>query len=86
MEFKDEDKTKEFCKTTYDVSFPLYATSKVRGDRANSFYKNLAKNSGEEPSWNFSKYLISKNGDIELIPHTTNPDSPEVMKKIEALL
>jgi len=30
--------------------------------------------------------LISKNGDIELIPHTTNPDSPEVMKKIEALL
>ena len=86
QEFKDEDKTKEFCKTTYDVSFPLFATSKVRGDRANSFYKNLAKNSGEEPSWNFSKYLISKNGDIELIPHTTNPDSPEVMKKIEALL
>ena len=86
QEFKDEDKTKEFCKTTYDVSFPLFATSKVRGDRANSFFKNLAKNSGEEPSWNFSKYLISKNGDIELIPHTTNPDSPEVMKKIEALL
>mgnify|MGYP005743587049 FL=1 len=32
QEFKDEDKTKEFCKTTYDVSFPLFATSKVRGD------------------------------------------------------
>ena len=87
QEFDDEGKVKEFCNTKYGVSFPMFATSSVKGKKANSFYQNLALITGKSPDWNFTKYLISKDGEV-LKPFSKNiePDSKEIISAIEKLL
>ena len=62
QEYYSEEDVAEFCSTEYGVNFPMFATSKVRGSKASPLYKKLIAASGEEPSWNFNKYLISRDG------------------------
>ena len=40
QEYSDEADVAEFCSTEYGVDFPMFATSKVRGSKANPLYKN----------------------------------------------
>jgi glutathione peroxidase len=72
-DFKEQEKgtdeeIAQFCKLNYGVSFPLMKKSVViRSGEQNPIYKWLtdAKQNGwndEQPSWNFSKYLISEDG------------------------
>jgi glutathione peroxidase len=72
-DFKEQEKGSDeeiaqFCKLNYGVSFPLMKKSVViKSNEQNSIYKWLtdAKQNGwneEQPSWNFSKYLISEDG------------------------
>ena len=87
QEFSDEGDVKEFCSTNYGVTFPLFATSSVTGSKANSFYKQIMEESGSEPAWNFTKYLISKEGKIvKTFSSKVEPSSPEVIKNLELLL
>ena len=41
QEYSDEADVAEFCSTEYGVDFPMFATSKVRGSKANPLYKKL---------------------------------------------
>ena len=85
QEFTDESKTAEFCDATYNVTFPLYATTRVRGDQAHPLFKKLSRESGKEPSWNFNKFLISKEG--KLVGMYDSKVLPESLAgKIENLL
>ena len=87
QEYSSEEDVAEFCSTEYGVNFPMFATSKVRGSKASPLYKKLIAASGEEPSWNFNKYLISRDGkQIYKYGSKVNPDSPELTKQIEELL
>jgi len=87
QEYSDETDVAEFCSTEYGVDFPMFATSKVRGKKANAFYKKLIKQSGVSPSWNFNKYLISRDGTvISTFGSKVKPDSPELISKIKELL
>ena len=47
QEYSSEEDVAEFCSTEYGVNFPMLATSKVRGKKANPFYKKLI----EETDW-----------------------------------
>ncbi len=87
QEYSDEGQVKEFCNSKYGVTFPMFATSSVKGKKANSFYQNLAMITGKSPDWNFTKYLISKDGEV-LKPFSKNiePDSEEIITAIESLL
>ena len=87
QEYSDEGQVKEFCSSKYGVTFPMFATSSVKGKKANSFYQNLAMITGKSPDWNFTKYLISKDGEV-LKPFSKNiePDSEEIISAIESLL
>jgi len=60
QEHNDEEKTAEVCFLNYGVKFPMFKTSAVRGDDANPVFKALIAKTGEKPSWNFNKYLVSK--------------------------
>ena len=86
QEYSDESDVKEFCSTEYGVTFPLFATSSVKGRKANSFFKVLTEKSGVRPGWNFHKYLISKNGNVASFDTKIEPDSEILAKAISKLL
>ncbi|TLS73973.1 glutathione peroxidase [Mariprofundus erugo] len=54
----------QFCRMTYDVQFPMFAKTTVRGSDADPLYKALAAAAGESPAWNFHKYLIGRDGKL----------------------
>ena len=53
----------KFCRLKYGVSFPLTPKSIVKGEKKIKVIDYLVKQTrGEEIPWNFTKFLISKNG------------------------
>ena len=58
------DEIKEFCSTEYNVSFTLFDKIEVIGDNASPLFKKLTQDAGREVQWNFTKYLINKDGDF----------------------
>ena len=76
-----------FCKRTYDVSFPMFAkvVTKATADQS-PIYAFLGA-SGNLPQWNFSKYLIDKNGQvIGFFPSKVTPDAAELRAAIQKAL
>lgn len=86
QEYNDESKVKEFCSTEYGVTFPMFATTPVKGKNAHPFYKSLAQITGNKPGWNFHKFLISKNGEVKSFDTKVEPDSVELIEEITRLL
>ncbi|MGY5033906.1 glutathione peroxidase [Streptomyces sp. 900116325] len=81
-----------FCSTAYGVSFPLLAKVDVNGDGRHPLYAELtqlADADGEagDVQWNFEKFLISPAGEpVARIRPRTEPEAPELVTAIEALL
>lgn len=79
----------EFCENTFNVKFPMFAKSVVKGGKpdTNPLFADLIKRSGSAPKWNFHKYLISRDGQQVLsFWSTTDPLSSNVTTEIERLL
>jgi glutathione peroxidase len=51
-----------FCQKNFGVSFPMFEKISVAGKDQHPLYQFLSHQAGEEPSWNFCKYLIDENG------------------------
>jgi glutathione peroxidase len=74
----------EFCENTFGVKFPMFTKTSVTGDAAAPFFKQLAKDPGQRPKWNFYKYLIGRDGRlIDSYNSLTNPDSKGLTQAIE---
>jgi glutathione peroxidase len=77
----------DFCKMTYGVKFPMATKSAVSGKDANPFYKQLIAKTGQEPQWNFYKYVIAPGGkEVTAFESTVKPGSEDMMKKISPYL
>ncbi|TAE61401.1 MAG: glutathione peroxidase [Bacteroidetes bacterium] len=77
----------QFCQKNYGVSFQMFAKISVKGWNAHPLYKWLKSETGESPDWNFSKYLIDKEGNaVQFIHSRTTVKEPEVIAAIEKLL
>ena len=77
----------EFCQVNYGVSFPMMEKTAVTGAGANALYKQLTQFSGEQPGWNFHKYLISPGGkDVYSFATRVEPDAPEILGKLKPML
>lgn len=84
-----DEEIKEFCSTTYGVTFPLMDKIKVNGRRKHPLYSELTrvrdKNGLAGPViWNFEKFVIAPDGAISRFRPTTQPDAPEVIAAIES--
>jgi len=81
---------KEFCSSKYDVTFPLFDKLDVNGANRHPLYSQLAGKDSPFPGdikWNFGKFLVGRDGKIiQRFEPKTTPDSPEVVKAIEAAL
>jgi glutathione peroxidase len=90
-DFKQEDadakKIADLCFNTYGVKFPMFTSTVVSGTGANPLYAELIKATGNQPKWNFNKYLIDRNGKIvEYFPSKVTPEDPALVGKIEQAL
>lgn len=80
-------KIADFCRNTYGIKFPMFAKSSVRGSDANPLFKQLAKQTGDTPSWNFHKYLISRDGrQVLSFGSQIAPESKAMTEAIEQML
>jgi len=75
-----------FCTTRYNVTFPMYAKISVRGDDIHPLYQFLTNATGGDIQWNFTKFLVGKDGKITRFEPTVTPDSPEMTGSIEKAL
>ena len=66
----------QFCKLTYDVTFPMFSKLVTRpGADQSPVYKFLGA-SGHLPAWNFNKYVIGKDGKVvAFFPSDVTPES-----------
>ena len=77
----------QFCKLTYDVTFPMFSklVTKAGADQS-PVYKFLGA-SGHLPAWNFSKYVIGKDGKVvAFFPSEVTPESPALRGAITKAL
>ncbi len=79
---------RQFCSINYDVTFPLFDKVVTKAGAGQSpVYANLQKQSGELPGWNFSKYLVGKDGKVvKFYKSGVKPEDPGLRKDIEAAL
>lgn len=73
QELDNEIATADVCYANYGVSFPMFATSSVKGEEANALFQALNAAAGE-PGWNFTKYLIDRDGKV--VERFTSPVEP----------
>ena len=86
------DEIQDFCSTTYGVTFPLLAKTDVNGDDRHPLYAELTKTADADGKagdiqWNFEKFLLAPGGEVvHRFRPRTEPDAPEVISAIEAVL
>jgi glutathione peroxidase len=83
------DQIDAFCKSKYDVTFPMFGKIDVNGAAADPLYKFLRAEKtgllGSAIKWNFTKFLVDRSG--EVVSRHAPTTTPEALKKeIEALL
>jgi glutathione peroxidase len=73
-----EEEIRAFCKTRYDVTFPMFAKVSVNGPEAHPLFVHLKKAAPgllgtEGIKWNFTKFLLDRSGEVRhrYAPNTT---------------
>jgi glutathione peroxidase len=59
----------QFCQSTYDVTFPLFAKIEVNGEKTHPLYAWLKHEAAgvlgtEMIKWNFTKFLVDRSGQV----------------------
>lgn len=68
----------QFCDKNYGVKFQMFEKISVKGDDQHALYKWLKEKTGEQPSWNFCKYLVKPDGTVKFFSSKVSPLSPEI--------
>lgn len=79
-----------FCQKNYGVTFPMMEKISVKGNDMHELYQFLTQKSrnglqDSEVQWNFQKYLINENGQLEkVIDPKTSPTDAEIVNWIKS--
>jgi glutathione peroxidase len=86
----DDNTIAQFCKTEYNVNFPLAKKSTViQSEQQNKIFEWLSNSNqngwlNQLPTWNFCKYLINENGMLtHYFESAIPPSGKEIRKAIE---
>lgn len=86
----NEAEIADFCKRTYDVSFPMFAKVEVNGPDASPLFVWLKDEAPSEPpaapiKWNFAKFLLDRQGNV--VDRFASAVTPDMLRPdIEGLL
>ena len=71
-----------FCQKNYGVTFQLFEKISVKGSDQHPLYAWLKEQTGQEPGWNFCKYLIKTDGTIKFFKSSVKPMSKEIVNEL----
>ncbi len=91
QELSSTDDIKEYCSTTWGVTFPMFDKVKVNGKKQHALYAELtktpdAKGKAGKVKWNFEKFVITPSGEVHRFRPDVVPDDPEIVALIERSL
>lgn len=91
QELGKNDAIKEYCSTTWGVTFPMYDRVKLNGKNAHPLYAELTKTpdaagKAGRVMWNFEKFIVTPDGSVHRFRPTTEPDAREIIDLIESSL
>lgn len=69
----------EFCKANYGVTFQMFEKISVKGDDQHELYKWLKEKTGQEPTWNFCKYLVKPDGSVTFFSSKVKPMDKQIL-------
>lgn len=91
QELSSTEAIKEYCSTTWGVTFPMMEKVRVNGRSAHPLYAELTKTpdatgKAGKIKWNFEKFLITPDGTVHRFRPTVEPDDPAIVGVIENAL
>ena len=91
QELSSTDAIKEYCSTTWGVTFPMMEKVKVNGKSQHPLYTELTKTpdaagKAGKVKWNFEKFVVLPNGEVHRFRPTVEPDDPAIVGLIEDAL
>ncbi len=72
----------EFCSKEYGVKFQMFEKISVIGDDQHPLYAWLKEKTGQEPTWNFCKYIVKPDGTVKFFNSKVSPMSKEILDEI----
>ena len=79
------EEIRNFCDSKYNVSFKLFDKIEVKGENASPLFNYLTEKAGREIQWNFTKFLINKEGEF-VKGFGTQKKPEEIEKAVEEIL
>jgi glutathione peroxidase len=85
------EQIKQFCTSTFGVTFPMFAKVCVKGEGICPLYKYLTEHANKkvagEVQWNFQKYLVARDGQvIAKFDPRVKPDDSQFVQAVEEAL
>ena len=72
----------EFCKKNYGVTFQMFEKISVKGDDQHELYKWLKEKTGQEPGWNFCKYIVKGDGTVKFFSQKIKPMDQQILNEL----
>ncbi len=69
----------EFCQKNYGVKFQMFEKVSVKGEDQHALYQWLKEKTGQEPSWNFCKYLVKPDGTVTFFASKVKPLDSQIV-------
>lgn len=71
-----------FCQKNYGVSFQMFEKISVKGSDQHPLYAWLKEKTGQEPSWNFCKYLVKPDGTVKFFKSGVKPMDKQITDEL----
>ncbi|MFE4470928.1 glutathione peroxidase [Leifsonia sp. NPDC056824] len=91
QELSSTEAIKEYCSTTWGVTFPMMEKVRLNGRNAHPLYTELTTHpdidgKAGKVKWNFEKFVITPEGAVHRFRPQLEPDDPRIVGLIEASL
>ena len=71
-----------FCQKNYGVTFQMFEKISVKGADQHPLYTWLKEKTGQEPGWNFCKYLVKPDGTVKFFKSGVNPMDKQIIDEL----
>lgn len=82
QEPKSNTEIASFCRKNYGVTFQMFEKISVKGNDQHALYAWLKEKTGQEPGWNFSKYLVKPDGTVKFFKSSVKPMDKEIISEL----